>query len=192
MAGNESTQWIDVTTDKFSHDSELFVIPDHYKGDVDNVIIPHGLIMDRINKLAQLITQDFNERLILCCVLKGGHQFFSDLVNAIKKRTTLKGNTLPMGLEFIRVKSYHNDQSSGEVKISMTESELRSLEGKDILIVEDIIDTGLTMVNLLKHLEKYNPRSVKVASLLIKKTPRSNGYIPDYVGFAVPDLFVVG
>ena len=155
----------------------------------------------------------------MCCVPKGGHQFFADLVNAIKKRTTQRGKTLPVSLEFIRVKSYHNDQSTGNVSISLSEDELKDFKNKvarkyilqshhlleflvfnfsdpfylqDILIVEDIIDTGRTMTALLKFLEQYEPRTVKVASLLIKKTPRSNNYIPDYVGFAVPDLFVVG
>jgi hypoxanthine phosphoribosyltransferase len=61
-----------------------------------------------------------------------------------------------------------------------------------LLIVEDIIDTGATMVKLLNKLGQYKPASVKVTSLLIKKTDRSNGYIPDYVGFAIPDAFVVG
>lgn len=60
------------------------------------------------------------------------------------------------------------------------------------MIVEDIIDTGATMVKLLNKLKQYSPASVKVTSLLIKKTDRSNGYIPDYVGFAIPDAFVVG
>lgn len=63
---------------------------------------------------------------------------------------------------------------------------------QNLLIVEDIIDTGATMVQLLKKLETFAPKSVKVTSLLIKKTPKSNGYIPDYVGFSIPDEFVVG
>ncbi|KAJ1922308.1 hypothetical protein H4219_000170 [Mycoemilia scoparia] len=192
MAKDRQEPWIDVTQEKFNYDSDYFVIPEHYEEDVGNVLIPHGLIMDRINKLAQLITSEFNERLTVCCVLKGGHQFFADLVNAIKKRSTQKGKTLPVSFEFIRVKSYHNDQSTGKVQISLSEDELKDFKDKDILIVEDIIDTGRTMKALLEFLKDYQPRTVKVASLLVKKTPKSNGYIPDYVGFAVPDLFVVG
>jgi hypoxanthine phosphoribosyltransferase len=61
-----------------------------------------------------------------------------------------------------------------------------------VLIVEDIIDTGRTMVKLLNKLNEFSPKSVRVTSLLLKKTPRSNGYIPDYVGFAIPDSFVIG
>ena len=97
-----------------------------------------------------------------------------------------------MSFEFMKVESYHNDQSSGHVKISLSEEELLALKGKDVLIVEDIIDTGNTMVALLEALKKYEPASVKVVSLLVKRTERSNSYVPDYAGFSIPDLFVVG
>ncbi|KAJ2453390.1 hypothetical protein EV183_002247 [Coemansia sp. RSA 2336] len=189
----EPSQWIDVVEDKFKYSLRHFVIPTHYENDVESILIPHGLIMDRIAKLAQIITSEYdNERVVVCCVLKGGHQFFSDLVHYMKKALNRQGKTLPMTLEFIRVKSYENDKSSGSVHISMSDKELRELEGKNLLLVEDIIDTGNTMKKLLERLQQYNIKSVKVASLLLKKTPLSCGYVPDYVGFAVPDLFVVG
>lgn len=130
--------------------------------------------------------------IVVCCVLKGGHQFFADLVNEIKKCNTVLGESVPLSLEFIKVKSYHNTESTGEVQISLSEKDLQEFKGKNLLIVEDIIDTGSTMVKLLKKLENYQPASVRVSSLLIKKTPKSNGYIPEYVGFAIPDEFVVG
>ncbi|KAJ1642996.1 hypothetical protein LPJ64_005183 [Coemansia asiatica] len=189
----EPSQWIDVVEDKFKYKLDHFVIPGHYTDDVESILIPHGLIMDRIAKLAQIITSEYdNERIVVCCVLKGGHQFFSDLVNYMKKALNKEGKTLPMTLDFIRVKSYENDRSTGDVHVSMTEKELQELKGKNLLLVEDIIDTGNTMKKLLDTLSKYEFKSVKVASLLLKKTPLSCGYVPDYVGFAVPDLFVVG
>lgn len=189
----DPSQWIDVVEDKFKYEIDHFVLPDHYSEDVESILIPHGLIMDRIAKLAQMITSEYdNERVVVCCVLKGGHQFFSDLLRDMKKALNRQGKTLPMTLDFIRVKSYENDKSSGKVQISMSEKELQELRGKNVLLVEDIIDTGKTMKRLLEELSKHEPKSVKVASLLLKKTPLSCGYIPDYVGFAVPDLFVVG
>ncbi|KAJ1964702.1 hypothetical protein GGI12_001243 [Dipsacomyces acuminosporus] len=189
----DPSQWIDVVEDKFNYSLEHFVIPHHYEDDVESILIPHGLIMDRIAKLAQIITSQYgNERVVVCCVLKGGHQFFSDLVNQMKKTLNSQGKTLPMTLDFIRVKSYENDKSTGNVQISMTEKELQELKGKNLLLVEDIIDTGNTMKKLLETLSNYELKSIKVASLLLKKTPLSCGYVPDYVGFAVPDLFVVG
>ncbi|CAO3671707.1 unnamed protein product [Umbelopsis ramanniana] len=188
----DPSKWIDVTPEKFNYHLDHFVIPTHYEKDVSSILIPHGVIMDRVNKLARLIVDESNGPLVVCCILKGGHQYFADLVNVIKKLTTKSGNSVPLSLEFIRVKSYHNDQSTGEVKVSLTEEECKEFKGKNLLIVEDIIDTGATMVKLLEKLRQYEPSSIKVTSLLIKKTDRSNGYIPDYVGFAIPDAFVVG
>jgi len=187
----ESSQWIDVTSEYPKYSLEHFVIPSHYARDLDSILIPHGVIMDRVDKLAKLIVDNSSGPLVCCCILKGGHQFFADLVNVLKKLTTKDGKSLPLSLEFIRVKSYKNE-ASGEVKVSLTEEEYKELEGKNLLIVEDIIDTGKTMVKLLETLAQYNPLSVRVASLLLKKTEKNNGYVPDYVGFAIPDVFVVG
>lgn len=186
------SDWIDVTTEKNHYSLDHFVIPDHYEEDVSSILIPHGVIMDRIKKLARMIVDDSPGPLVVCCVLKGGHQYFADLVDEIKKLRRINGTSVQLSLEFIRVKSYMNDTSSGGVKISLTDAELQEFKGKNLLIVEDIIDTGATMVKLLDRLALVEPKSVRVTSLLIKKTPRSNGYIPDYVGFAIPDAFVVG
>ncbi|KAI8069122.1 phosphoribosyltransferase-like protein [Gilbertella persicaria] len=184
--------WIDVTVEKNHYSLDHFVIPNHYEEDVSSILIPHGVIMDRIRKLARMIVDDSQGPLVVCCILKGGHQYFADLVNEIKKLRRLNGTSVPLSLEFIRVKSYENDQSTGGVKISLTDAELDEFKDKNLLIVEDIIDTGATMVRLLERLGKIQPKSIKVTSLLLKKTERSNGYVPDYVGFAIPDAFVVG
>ncbi len=69
---------------------------------------------------------------------------------------------------------------------------MSNIKGKNVLIVEDIIDTGKTMVKLLKTMEKYSPKTVRVCSLLVKRTSRSNGFLPDYAGFSIPEKFVVG
>ncbi|RKP33979.1 phosphoribosyltransferase-like protein [Dimargaris cristalligena] len=185
-------QWIDVTPEKFNYSLDHFVIPRHYENDLQSILIPNGLIMDRIEKLSRMIVDETEGPLVVCCVLKGGHQFFADLVSFMKKCVTKSGHNVPLSLEFIKVKSYENDQSTGDVKISMTDAELEDLAGKNLLIVEDIIDTGNTMVRLLKRLQTFKPASVRVASLLLKKTHLSCGYVPDYVGFAIPDSFVVG
>ncbi|KAK9766923.1 hypothetical protein K7432_003639 [Basidiobolus ranarum] len=188
-------KWIDVTTENL-YSLDHFVIPSHYEQEIESILIPHGIIMDRVEKLAKLIAADIPDveepSLVVCCVLKGGHQFFADLINQIKKLQTASGKSIKLSLEFLKVKSYHNEQSTGEVSFSLTKNELMYYKGKNILIVEDIIDTGRTMQKILEKLSEYEPASVKVTSLLIKKTPLSNGYIPDYVGFAIPDAFVVG
>ncbi|XP_023320940.1 hypoxanthine-guanine phosphoribosyltransferase [Eurytemora carolleeae] len=110
-------------------------------------------------------------------------------VNSLNSNTSEA--SVQVSVDFIRLKSYENDQSSGEIKIIGLDN-LDSLEGKNVLIVEDIIDTGKTMNKLLNTLSKYKPKSVKVACLLRKRTPLSSGYAPDYVGFEIPDKFVVG
>ena len=86
---------------------------------------------------------------------------------------------------------YNSCRSTGEIQV-MGMDDLNVLKGKNVLIVEDIIDTGRTMKKLLATLNKYEPKSVKVACLLRKRTPLSDGYAPHFVGFEIPDKFVVG
>ncbi|KAJ3090174.1 hypoxanthine phosphoribosyltransferase 1 [Quaeritorhiza haematococci] len=186
-----NTKWIDISPE-VSYALDHFVIPTHYTQDLDRVLIPAGLIRDRVQKLAETIAADTTRPVVACCVLKGAHVFFAHLIEQLKKLKNAQGRSIPMSFEFIKVKSYENDQSTGDVKISLSEEDLQGFRGKDILIVEDIVDTGKTMVALLEKLKKYEPASVRVVSLLLKRTPRSNKYIPDYVGFSIPDLFVVG
>ncbi|KAJ1512142.1 hypoxanthine phosphoribosyltransferase 1 [Coelomomyces lativittatus] len=163
-----------------------FVIPPHYEHFLDSIMIPHGVILDRIQKLALDIHKNIKGPILAVCILKGGFQFFSDLVAQLKKLL------VPMQIDFIRVKSYMNTDSTGTVNISYTESELEGLRGKHLLLVEDIVDTGKTMVALLNKLQPYQPASLNVVSLLLKRTTRSNDYVPDYVGFEVPDKFILG
>ncbi|KAI9222957.1 hypoxanthine phosphoribosyltransferase 1 [Blastocladiella britannica] len=193
MADQQHRDWITVPDEWTGYPLSSLVIPSHYKEDVESVLLPNGLILDRIEKLAKDIARDTEGSLTACCILKGGHQFFAaDLMNRLKKRTNAAGNNMPLQLDFIKVKSYHNAESSGTVSISYTDAELLALKGKHLLLVEDIIDTGATMVALLKRLREYEPASIRVVSLFVKRTPLSNGYIPDYCGFEIPNRFIVG
>jgi len=98
---------------------------------------------------------------------------------------------IPYTFDFIRVQSYEGTESTGKVQI--TGCDVSKLTGKHVLFVEDIIDTGLTMTSLLKYLkDSVKPASVRVASLVEKRTHRSCGFKADYVGFSIPDAFVVG
>lgn len=97
-----------------------------------------------------------------------------------------------MSLEFIRTHSYINDQSTNNLEI-IGFNHLTSLKNKDVLIVEDIIDTGVTMVQLKKELEKYEPKSIHIVSLFIKRRKdKKCVFKPDYCGFEIPDHFIVG
>nr|XP_009672005.1 PREDICTED: phosphoribosyltransferase domain-containing protein 1 [Struthio camelus australis] len=171
---------------------DLFTYPQHYYGDLEYVLIPHGIIVDRTERLAKDIMQDIGDNdIVVLCVLKGGYKFCADLVEHIKNLSRNSERFISMKVDFVRVKSYHNDQSMQDMQI-MGGDDLSKLTGKNVLIVEDIVGTGRTMKVLLNNIEKYKPKMIKVASLLVKRTSRPDGYRPDYYGFEIPDLFVVG
>jgi hypoxanthine phosphoribosyltransferase len=187
-----NNKWIEITSD-VQYSPDLFCIPPHYKKDIKSVLIPNGFVKDRIARLAEEVVRDTDGPLNVCCILKGGYQFFSDLVHNMKKIRKINNSSIPLTYDFIKVKSYVNTQSTGKIQVSLSENDLKKFEGKDILIVEDLIDTGKTMIELLKLLKQYNPRSVKVACLMIKKRQNMDyPYVPDYVGFSIPDEFIVG
>lgn len=178
---------------------DSFFIPKQIESYLDSVIIPKGLIDDRIEKIAYNIAQDYNdEPFVALCVLKGGYQYFNSLLAKVKQFYQFmsfdgKNNysTQKITIEFIRVKSYEDDQSSN-LKVIGIEN-LENLRGKNVLIVEDIIDTGKTMKKLLKLLESYDLKSLKVTSLVVKRKEEGKiHFLPNYVGFDVPDHFIVG
>uniref|UniRef100_A0A8C6WNT5 Phosphoribosyl transferase domain containing 1 n=1 Tax=Neogobius melanostomus TaxID=47308 RepID=A0A8C6WNT5_9GOBI len=142
---------------------DLFSYPAHYAGDLDCVIIPHGVIMDRTERLARNIMDDLgNHDIVVLCVLKGGYQFSVDLVDRIKALSCNSNRSIPMRVHFIRLKSYLNDQSTEDLHIVGAE-DLSFLTGKNVLIVEAIVGTGKTMKTLLKHVEAFKPNMIKVA-----------------------------
>lgn len=137
-----SKKWIDIKAESFQYELDHFVIPDHYAASLESVLIPHGVIMDRVEKLAKVIVQEADGPLVVCCVLKGGHQFFADLVNYIKKNVTRGGKSVPLSLEFIKVKSYHGE-TSGDVRLSLTDEECKEFSGK----VCQFLVVGLKAIN---------------------------------------------
>lgn len=140
-------------------------------------------IAARVKALGAQIQQDYaDRRLVLVCVLKGSFVFTADLCRAID---------LPLRIEFLGVRSYgEGTQSSGIVQITQDLS--RSIEGEDILIVEDIVDTGLTIGHLLDLFATRKPASLKVCALL-HKPARTKVQVPiHYLGFTIEDKFVVG
>ncbi|XP_061628548.1 hypoxanthine phosphoribosyltransferase 1, like isoform X2 [Phyllopteryx taeniolatus] len=181
-----SSSSLQIADDQKGYDLDLFCVPRHYEKDLDKVIIPHGLIMDRTERLARDIVRDMGgHHIVALCVLKGGYKFFADLLDYIKTLNQNSDRSVPLTVDFIRVKSYCNDKSTDVVKV-IGGDELCSLSDKDI------VETGRTMQTLLSLLSESRPKMVKVVSLLVKRTPRSSGYRPDYIGFEVPDTFLVG
>ncbi|KAH3715675.1 hypoxanthine-guanine phosphoribosyltransferase-like [Dreissena polymorpha] len=171
---------------------DMFCVPKHYEKDLENILIPSGLINDRIERMARDIVHDFNQQgLVALCVLKGGYKFFTDLLDKVKLLNRNLEDSVPLAVDFIRLKSYVDDKQSSEIEVIGGDN-LDNLKGKNVLVVEDIVDSGHTITKLLSLLQKVQPKTVKVASLLVKRTTRSIGYRPDYAGFEIPDLFVVG
>ncbi|XP_044524833.1 hypoxanthine-guanine phosphoribosyltransferase-like [Gracilinanus agilis] len=190
MANISPSIWIG--DDEAGYDLDCFCIPKHYAQDLEKVLIPHGLIMDRTERLAQDVLKEMGgSPIVALCVLKGAYKFFADLLDSMETLNRNRDQSNPVTVDFIRLSSYCNDQSTGTVTV-MGGADLSSLTGKNVLIVEDIIDTGKTMQTLLSLVEQHQPKVVRVASLLVKRSPQSGGYRPDFVGFEIPDRYVVG
>ena len=149
---------------------------------------PEALITEdeislRIQALGNAITKDFeDEELVVICVLKGGFVFCSDLIKKINR---------PISLEFISLSSYGDStNSSGNVRLEMDIT--ANIEGKNVLIVEDIVDTGLTIKTLMDMMAVRKPKTVKLASLLFKPVKLKHSVKIDYLGFEIEDKFVIG
>lgn len=147
------------------------------------VLLSEGEVDRRIREMGEKISRDYDGRQVhLICVLKGGVFFTCELAKRI---------SVPVSLDFMSVSSYGNDtKSSGVVKIVKDLDE--SIENKDVLVVEDIIDSGRTLSYLLENLRRRNPASLKLCTLLDKPERRVTEVEVDYTGFEIPDEFVVG
>ena len=147
------------------------------------VLLNREQIARKVAELGEQITRDFEgESVVLIGVLKGATIFLADLAREIKLDATF---------DFIAVSSYGNSrQQSGEVKLAKDVD--LSMEGRNIILVEDILDTGLTLTYLKTMLQARKPKSLKIAALLDKVSRRKMPIYGDYVGFEIPDEFVVG
>ncbi|MCJ7667099.1 MAG: hypoxanthine phosphoribosyltransferase [Anaerolineae bacterium] len=151
--------------------------------DIAEVLITEEEIKAKTKELAQRITQDYRGKdLLLVCILKGGMMFLADLMREIE---------IPLDIDFMAISSYGNaTESTGVVRILMDLA--TPIKGRNILIVEDIIDTGRTLHYITQNLRTRNPASLKICTLLDKRARRVIDIPLDYVGFEVPDKFVVG
>jgi hypoxanthine phosphoribosyltransferase len=146
------------------------------------VFISEEKIKTRLAQMGNDITARFaGEEVLLLGVLNGSFIFMADLAREIH---------LPLSVEFLRISSYTGTSSSGDVKSLMGLN--TELKGKNVLIVEDIVDTGISMDYLILELSKHNPKSLRIATLLFKKEAFRFNYSLDYVGFEIPNKFVVG
>ena len=151
--------------------------------DIEQVLFTERKLKNRVKKLGEMITRDYaGKDLVVISVLRGSYIFMADLTRAID---------LPCTVDFMAVSSYGSGTtSSGQVNIIKDLSE--SVEGKDVLVVEDILDTGNTLSYLLEILKARNVASIRLCTLLDKPDRRKKPITADYTGFTIPDAFVVG
>ena len=146
-------------------------------------IVTQEQMRARIRELGKQITTDYaGKDFVLVGVLKGAYAFYADLARAIR---------IPMRVDFLMVRS-DGSRAKTSGKIIMVTELTEDIKGKDVLLVEDIVDSGLTAQYLIKTLAKKKPRSIKVCTLLSKPDRRTSNVTIDYVGFKIPNKYVVG
>jgi len=158
--------------------------PMDLEADVAEVLLSEEAIAARVGELGRQISADYADRdLTLVSVLKGSLPFMADLMRQI---------SVPLRIDLMEVSSYGglSTESSGLVRILKDLS--ASIDGRDVLLIEDIIDTGLTLNYLIRYLRGKNPRSLRICALLDKPARRLVDMPIDYTGFSIPDQFVVG
>ena len=147
------------------------------------ILFSRAAIQKRVQELAGQISGDYAGReLVVIGILKGAFIFMADLIREI---------SIPCNIDFVRIASYGASSESSD-KVVMTKDIETSIKGRDILIVEDIVDTGLTLQYLVDWLKERNPHSLKVCVFLDKRKRRKVSFEADYVGFTIDDGFVVG
>ena len=150
-----------------------------------NVLLTEKDIREKVNELGKRISEDYKGKEVLMVgILKGSFIFLSDLIRVVK---------IPVKVDFMAVKSYSGTETTGEVKVLLDLRE--DIRDKDVLIIEDVVDTGLTLNVVREILKKRKPMSMKICALLDKldKKERRIKDVPlDYVGFTVPNKFLVG
>lgn len=153
------------------------------QNDIQEILISQQQIKEKVTELGQILSKEYEGRNpLVICILKGAFIFMADLVKEI---------TVPIEMDFMAVSSYGaSTKSSGEVKIIKDLD--NSVDGRDVLIVEDIIDSGLTLSYLVDVLERRNVKSVKIVTLFDKPARRTVNLQADLSGFILPDAFVVG
>lgn len=140
-------------------------------------------IAEQVKRVASEIRRDLGDsNPIFICVLNGAFMFAADLYREIGLNNSV--------ITFVKYSSYQGTESTGKVKevIGLRED----IEGKDVVIIEDIVDTGLTACQMVEDLKKRNPRSVRFATLLHKPESSKTGFTPDYVAFSIPPKFIIG
>mgnify|MGYP002712986791 CR=1 FL=1 len=168
------------------HDTKDFNVPPHrYGDDVEAILISEDELQNRIQELADMVSEKYRNAdndLILVCVLKGAVFFLTDFARKL---------SIPAEMEFMAVSSYGNSTTSSGVVRILKDLD-KEIAGRDVLVVEDIIDSGLTLSWLLRNLRNRNPKSLEVVTLLRKPDVQTAKIDLLDIGFDIPNEFVVG
>lgn len=151
--------------------------------DAERILLPKEKIAERVKELGKQLSAEYKDKNpLMICILKGSVLFFSDLIREMD---------IPLEIEFIAISSYGNStKTSGEVKVVKDTD--KSLENRHVILVEDIVDTGLTLAYLKNMLERRAPASLKICTLLDKPERREAEIKVEYTGFTIPNSFVIG
>ncbi len=153
------------------------------RNDIEKILLDETMIRNRVSELGKEISADYQDsEPIFVGVLKGCFVFMADLLRSVDVHCTM---------DFMAVSSY-GDGTSSTGAVIITKDLSKNIEGKDVIIVEDILDSGMTLSYLSNYLKGRNPKSIKIATLLDKPSRRKAKINADYIGFEVPDAFVVG
>lgn len=168
------------------HDTKDFNVPPHrYGDDVEAILISEDELQNRIQELADMVSEKYRDAdndLILVCVLKGAVFFLTDFARKL---------SIPSEMEFMAVSSYGNSTTSSGVVRILKDLD-KEIAGRDVLVVEDIIDSGLTLSWLLRNLRNRNPKSLEVVTLLRKPDVQTAQIDLLDIGFDIPNEFVIG
>lgn len=169
--------------DRDPYDVGQFEVPDGYREDLSGVLVSAGEIRSRVARLAEEVTESYRDREFYpVCVLKGAMRFHVDLLREVD----LQG----YGEGVVRASRYHEGPGSDTPAVNFPQPD--AIAGKDVLVVEDILDEGHTLAALFEHVESLDARSVEAAVLFEKGKDRGPAVDPAFAGFRIPDEFVVG
>jgi hypoxanthine phosphoribosyltransferase len=179
-------------------DKDNFVLPKFYYNYIDKIVLSKGMILDRIEKLAQEITRDYYDKNVyLLVVMKGAVMFagyLAEKITEILSSDITNSYTMSFFVEYVEVKSYIDDKSTGDVKLYIDEKVKEKLKNQHVIIVEDIYDSGQSMFKLNEYLIKNELLSLKTAVLIQKMNlyHLKFNYKIDYIGFLIPNEFIIG